>query len=102
MPKKIYISGPISEMPDGNRAEFARVEAKLKSFGFDVVNPHNLFEAVETNGFKWRDFMNECLKALTGCDEVVTLAGWDMSRGAKLEVHIARALDMEVIPETRL
>ena len=33
---------------------------------------------------------------LDGCDSVATLHGWEKSRGATLEVHVAQALGMQV------
>ena len=48
----IYISGPISGLPDGNRPAFAEMAVTLRSKGWEVVNPHELFNAeVEGNKF---------------------------------------------------
>jgi hypothetical protein len=33
---------------------------------------------------------------LERCDSVATLHGWEKSRGAQLEVHVANALEMRV------
>ena len=86
----IYISGPISGLPDGNRPAFAEMAALLRSKGWDVVNPHELFSAeVEES---WEGYMRKDLAALLTCTHIVMLPGWEHSRGARLEKTVANAV----------
>ena len=95
---KIYISGPISGMPDLNKPAFMAAEEALRAAGFDVVNPVN-------NGLpdsaEWHEHMRADIKMLMDCDGVAMLEGWMRSRGAKLEREIAMQLGMTVkwLPE---
>ncbi len=92
----VYISGPISDIPNWNREAFETVSKKVVDLGHETVNPHDLFKDLDTEGYTWHQFMPPCIKALVDCDAVLTLPSWEFSRGAKLEVDIARALDKPV------
>jgi len=88
---KVYISGPMTGLPDYNRAAFRKAEARLLSRGYDVVNPArvNLPESSE-----WIDYMRHDIKMLMDCDGIATLPGWDESRGALTEVFLADRLKL--------
>ena len=91
----IYISGPISGLPDGNRPAFAEMAATLRSKGWVVVNPHELFNAeVEES---WEGYMRKDLAALLACTHIVLLPGWEQSRGARLEQLIADAVGILLV-----
>jgi len=91
----IYISGPISGMPDGNRPAFAEMAATLRSKGWVVVNPHDLFAAdVEES---WEGYMRKDLAALLTCTHIVMLPGWELSRGAQLEKLVADAVGIQTL-----
>jgi len=91
----IYISGPISGLPDGNRPAFAEMAATLRSKGWAVVNPHDLFAAdVEES---WEGYMRKDLAALLTCTHIVMLPGWEQSRGAQLEKQVADAVGMPTL-----
>ena len=91
----IYISGPISGLPDGNRPAFARMAATLRSKGWVVVNPHDLFNAeVEES---WEGYMRKDLAALLTCTHIVMLPEWEQSRGARLEKLVADAVGIRTL-----
>lgn len=90
-----YLSGPVSGYPDNNREQFTRVAHQLRECGYDIVSP---LEFGEIPGLSWASYLREDIKVLMTCDGVVTLPGWQESRGATLEVHIAHALGMQVLP----
>lgn len=100
--KKIYISGPITDMPNKNIDEFEKYEQKFNNLNFEVINPHKLHSPMQIESFTWSDFMRADIKAMMDCDLVAVLPGWDKSKGANLEVYIARSLAMPIIDATNL
>lgn len=93
---KLYIAGPITNTgPDHNFPAFNKAAALLEANGYTVYNPAE-FGIVD--GWSWAKYMRRCLPLLLGCDHVATLEGWTTSRGAKLEVHVARELGMDARP----
>lgn len=107
-PKKIvYLSGPISNIVGGNFREFALAQEKIEALGFTVLNPHDLCRNIDGNEYEseeayWEACMRNCLCALPFANILVTLNNWEESRGAKIEVEIARATRfIEVEPITK-
>lgn len=96
---KIYISGPISGRADLNREAFAKAAADLRAQGHEVVNPHEIIdhERAEREGWEWVDYMREDIKVLMTCEAICMIEGWGRSRGAKLELHLARELGFRVM-----
>lgn len=96
--KRTYLSGPITGRPMLNIESFTSLRDSLMQMGEgagNVVVPHELFDADDTDQ-TWDYYMRRCIAELINCDLVLTLPDWEDSRGAKLEVHIARALSIEV------
>lgn len=83
---KLYLSGPITGMPDKNRPLFAAEAARLRALGYEVVSPHELGFADDDT---WEHCMRGCIKALMDCDVIVLLPGWADSRGAGKELQAA-------------
>jgi hypothetical protein len=87
--KTIYISGPITGMPQGNRAAFADAARQLEAAGYQPVNPHGLGAALRERMAPvepaWSDYMRPCIAAVMGCDGIALLPGWHKSRGATKE-----------------
>lgn len=97
---KLYLSGPITGKPDGNRAAFDNAARALHECGHQPINPHIVGELVEAEFGnitpEWADYMRADIAELMACDAVATLPGWVESRGACIEVHLAQALGMLV------
>lgn len=107
---KVYVAGPISACPEVPLEEkiqrFHDAEAKLIEQGYEVCNPltveidtcpggcnpegHIGQEGVPTHS--WACFMRHDLRALLDCDAYAVLPGWAESKGARLEVQIAKNL----------
>lgn len=90
---KLYISGPITGYPDLNKPAFFAAEKQLRAAGHEVINPTVNGIAEEAS---WETHMRADIKMLMDCDGVAFLLGSEESRGARLEMHIAKALDMPV------
>lgn len=90
---KLYLSGPMTGIPDYNYSEFARVADLLRKDGHDVISPHEL----NLRGHSWKECMRIAIVAmLTGADAIVLLAGWEKSRGSKLECQIMEMLELPI------
>jgi hypothetical protein len=90
-----YISGPMTGYPEFNFPAFTAKAAQLRAEGKTVISPHEL--PGEELDMSWDWYLRRDLKALVDCTHVVLLDGWEHSRGANLEVHVARALGMTII-----
>ena len=88
---KVYISGPMSGLPDYNYHAFYDAAIRLRLKGVEVVSPA---EGAVTSDKMWSDYMRRAVKMLCDCDFNVRLPGWQKSRGARLETEIASALDI--------
>lgn len=96
-----YISGPMAGYPDFNRGAFHAAHAAIKEMrgmSATIYNPAAVNLGPDAT---WQDYMREHLPALANTGEVVTLPGWQESRGARLEVHIAHTLGIPVMPLDR-
>lgn len=103
----IYISGPMTGLPNYNHDEFHRVYDLLVSKGFDVFNPAAIrlrdiphgYKPIDQNDARrvWQAYMKECVRHIPDCRLIVTLQGWRESEGAMCEVRIAEMLGIEVI-----
>jgi hypothetical protein len=89
-----YISGPMTGIEEYNIPAFNRAEKLLRQKGYAVINVA-MFGADPKK--EWRDYLARDLALLPLCDIVVTLPGWKKSKGASLEIHVARELGMEII-----
>ena len=91
--KVIYISGPMTGQPGLNFTAFREAANELRTRGFVVINPADL----EQPDKEWSACMRVDIAELLKADTIAVLEGWQKSRGARLEVHIARELGMEVV-----
>ena len=87
---KLYVSGPITGMPDKNKDAFEIASNWLKTKNIEPLNPFDF----EQDGFTWTEYLKRDIRLLLDCDGLFLLKGWDCSRGARLEVNIAVSLDM--------
>lgn len=90
----IYISGPMTGLPELNFPAFNAAAAALRALGHAVVNPADLNPA----GASWQACLRADIKALCDCDTLALLPGWEGSPGAHLELHVAHRLGLLVVP----
>lgn len=88
----LYIAGPMTGLPELNFPAFFDAEAELKRAGFAVLNPAD--RAGRTEGMPWSWYLRRGLRDVTEADGIALLPGWENSRGAQLEVHVAKGLHM--------
>lgn len=89
---RVYLSGPMSGIPQNNFPAFAQHAAELRASGFDVVSPHEIQEAGT-----WELCLRADIRELCTCDAIALMSGWEASKGANLELHIAHRLGMKVM-----
>lgn len=89
---KVYLSGPMSGIPDNNFPAFHEWAARLRAQGYDVVSPAEIQEA-ET----WELCLRADLREMCNCEAIALMPGWENSKGANLELHVAHRLGMQVI-----
>ena len=85
---KIYISGPISGFPKGNREAFEHAAELIRANGHDPVNPHEVCAHLGDTA-TWEVYMRADIKALMDCDAILQLKGWRDSSGAIVEHQTA-------------
>ena len=109
----IYIAGPMRNIPFYNFPAFDRAQAHLESEGWNVISPAQIDR---DHGFDpkdmpvdsdWNDLstlpftIEECwerdMEAVSSCDAIYMLKGWQTSTGAQAEYWTARWLRKEVI-----
>jgi hypothetical protein len=98
-----YISGPISadtaEAVEANVHVAAAVAAKLVELGYAVICPHTnsfLVNQLVTKDIAWEFWIRSDLEMLKHCDLLITVPGWQLSKGACIEVRTARALNIPI------
>lgn len=116
--KSVYISGPMTGIPEGNRQAFSDATEKIRDLdlGIEIVNPSELDAAsglsseelakVESGDIEWGELLKRDLEHVLAVDAVIAIEGWQQSRGAKLEIFLAASLskpvfgirDLEIIP----
>ncbi len=92
--RRIYIAGPMTGYKDCNFPAFNAQAEALRGLGYHVENPadHGVVDGAE-----WRDYLRYDISRLSTCEAIFLLPGWSKSKGAALEVYIAKALGMTFI-----
>ena len=98
---RIYISGPISGIDRAvYLSAFAEAERRLRAKGYDTLNPTRLPPSRWLWIYKllgYRLTLLYDLWHLMRCDGITMLAGWEHSRGARLEKATADIFNIEEI-----
>lgn len=97
---KVYISGSMRGYPQFNFPAFDEVAAQLRAQGHEVFSPaehdretgFDPDRLAEVTPAELREMLAwDCARILEA-DLVALLPGWSASRGAMLEVHLARTV----------
>jgi len=93
---RVYICGRVSgeEFTEFHK-KFWLADIALRKRGYEVVNPVTLCS--ENDLTDWKECMQLCITELVKCDAVYLLPDWKESKGAKLEVHIAKKLNLKFV-----
>ena len=94
---KLYTAGPMSGIPDFNYPAFRTAEQQLTMAGYNVLCPVDSEQHNDTGKPQtWDWYMRHALRMVLDAEGLAMLPGWENSRGAILEVHVARSLDLPV------
>jgi hypothetical protein len=104
---KIYLAGPMTGIPQFNYPAFHTAAARLRELGHTVFNPaesdspeYQAAAMASPDGAQgsishlphssWGDILAEDVKMISegGVEAIVTLPGWQNSKGARLEVFL--------------
>lgn len=89
--QRVYVSGPMTGLPEYNYPAFNRAAQWLRDAGYDVENPaENPAPPCGT----WVGYMRLAVAQVARCDALYLLDGWQHSRGAWVEVSLARELEL--------
>jgi hypothetical protein len=89
----IYISGPIKGITNP-KGIFDNKQKQLEKLGYQVTNPFNLLETGT-----YEEFMRYDIRALTFCDSIYMMKGWEKSKGANIELKVAQAIGLKMLYE---
>jgi len=91
----LYLSGPMTGLPNFNYPAFHKAAKTLRDLGNHVFNPAECFDG--NQGLSKEEYMRADIRAVLEATVVVTLPGWEDSSGAQLEVEVAKAIGVPVI-----
>lgn len=102
---RLYIAGPMSGFDQHNFPAFDAARDVLVACGHEVISPADITRGsgvpFTTDGVstpeQYAAFLRLDVAALLTVDAVAVLRGWQRSRGAKLEVHIAQTLGLPIL-----
>lgn len=103
--KKAYIAGCYTaDTPKKVEENVKRAEAIAWMYylkGFAVFCPHTQTHRIHLrynndNVFEYEDWLQADIAWLKDCDVIVFIAGWEESKGARMEHVIAKALGKEI------
>jgi Domain of unknown function (DUF4406)/Domain of unknown function (DUF6378) len=88
MNKIVYLSGPMTGIPEYNFPAFNAAAKKMREAGFDVLNPAELFDGKADRTRE--EYFRHDFKNVAECDIVLLLPDWEKSVGAVKELIAAR------------
>lgn len=109
---RVYISGPITGMPDHNNLAFNNAKGHVEALGHIAIVPLTIapwdhegpcpksYAAGQTSEHTAACYLRGDLIAMLGdCDALFMLGGWESSIGARLEHNVASHCGMTIYYE---
>lgn len=94
----VYLSGPMTGLPDYNRAAFNLRAEAFRAAGYTVNNPAEISVAhgtAKSYGF----YFKRALRMMLNSDVVYVFGDITQSQGALMELNVAKMAEMPVIWE---
>lgn len=94
--KKVYLSGPMTGLPENNYPAFRRAAQSLRGEGFHVYDPSEWCEVDQEFDLRaaFKDYTHWIIDH---ADAVVVLPGHEDSKGARAETALAHAIGKPVL-----
>jgi hypothetical protein len=92
---KLYLSGPMTGLPEFNYPAFHAAKRELQAFGYDVCSPADL---PLRDDWEWIDYILIDVDSVFASEGIATLDGCDTSKGARIERRIAERLGLPIKP----
>jgi transcriptional regulator with XRE-family HTH domain len=91
---KIYLSGPMTGIPDDNRPEFRRVRLELEAAGYVVSSPLDISE--DFPDLTYEQYLELDCAEIETCDGIAVMArpGGGLSNGMTVGLHRAIEKDL--------
>jgi hypothetical protein len=89
--KRVYISGPVTGMPDLNFPAFNNAERILQKAGYATLNP-----ATYPEGLEYQHYMDISMAFVRSSEKLLMLDGWENSAGASAEHAYAKAIGLDI------
>lgn len=97
-PRIIYLSGPMTGLPDFNYLAFRRAAAALRLAGHRVYNPAEYPHKGPPELFPIRQaFASYCNFICLEADTIILLPGWRASKGANAERQLALNCGIDIV-----
>lgn len=97
-PLKIYLAGPMTGLPAFNFPAFHAAAKRLRDADHEVSNPAEVDDGDTSKPREY--YLRRDLAMLAACNAIAVLPGWRKSKGAQLEMAVARELGMAVLDAT--
>lgn len=108
---KVYIAGPMTGYKNYNFFAFDKAKSDLQSQGWNVISPADIdrahgfdptikgmshdLSASDLGAMLARDIM-----AISDCDAIYMLDGWEPSKGANIEYLFAHIIGIDILYES--
>ena len=92
MSETIYLSGPMSGIPEYNYPAFQAAAESMRAVGIMVISPHEINHGISD----YAQCMKNDIRALLQCDAIAMMEGWHDSTGASIEIAVARVCGLRV------
>lgn len=90
-----YIAGPMTGLPNFNHPAFTEAAARGRAAGRVILNPAENFGGDQTRHYS--EYLRAAVAQVMSADAIALLDGWENSKGARLEVHVAQILGLPIL-----
>ena len=94
---RVYLSGPMSGIPNSNLEAFERVAAYWRAHEYSVCNP--VETSVVLGPMAHADYLRFDFARILEADLVIALGGWELSPGSRAEIYMAISMGVRVVTE---
>lgn len=91
---RVYLSGPMTGLPEMNRPAFAAAALALRAAGYEVVSPAE----IDCGTVDWHVCMRKVVAAMLTCHGVAMMEDWETSKGSRIEHRLAAEVGLSLGP----